>query len=787
MDTAKPTVKISVRNLVEFILRCGDIDSGFSGSNRAAEGTRIHRKIQKQQKENYEIEVFVKQSVEKADFILIVDGRIDGVAECDGRYCIDEIKSTTGFVKKLHENDYPLHWAQAQCYAYMFCIREGLSEIDIRLIYCEVESGETRIFSRKYGIDELTLFFDALVAKYEPWVRAGLQWKIKRDDSLKKLVFPFGNYREGQRELAVAVYRTIENKRNLFAKAPTGIGKTVSTIFPALKAMGEGLTSKIFYLTAKTIARSVAEETLLFMRKQQMHLKSVTLTAKDKICFIEKTVCKPGACEYAKGHYDRVNDCLWEILHSGDEFKRTTVEEFAGKHRVCPFELSLDLSLWCDVIIGDYNYVFDPHVYLKRFFSEVRTDYTFLVDEAHNLVERSREMFSARIQRSSFLQGRRLFKGVHSELYKYLGKVNSRIRALEKLVDSSGFHVSQEIDEKLITALEVFTAECERYLIRNQKNDNEMILQLYFDAFIFLKIVEFFDSRYKFVIDTSSTDTSVKLFCIDPSFLMREALKRGKASVFFSATLAPLEYYREILGGSEDDQIITLLSPFDKSNRCILVAGDVSTKYQMREQSIVILVNYLNNVIGNKTGNYMVFFPSYRYMNSVVSVLQEQMPPFKIITQSSKMEEVKREEFLDCFKPDPQETVVGFCVLGGVFSEGIDLKNDRLIGSIIIGVGLPQICTERDIIRNYFQEKRGSGFEYAYQYPGMNKVMQAAGRVIRSEEDRGVIVLIDERYATFTYRNLFPKEWFPCNLVTEHTINNHIQGFWKRNAMGASD
>jgi Rad3-related DNA helicase len=778
MNTAKPAIKISVRNLVEFILRCGDIDSGFSGSKRAAEGTRVHRKIQKQQKENYEIEVFVKHTIERDDFTLVVDGRIDGVADCEGRYRIDEIKSTLENVKKLHENDYPLHWAQAQCYAYIFCIREGLSEIDIRLIYGEVETGEVRAFSRSYGIDDLTQFFTSLITKYEPWVRAGLQWTAQRNESLKKMTFPFGVYRPGQRELAVAVYRTIESKRNLFAKAPTGIGKTVSTLFPSLKAMGQGLTSKIFYLTAKTIARSVAEDTISFMRNQQIHLKSVTLTAKDKICFMEKTVCKPGVCECARGHYDRVNDCLWEVLHSGDEFKRGTVEEYARKHRVCPFELSLDISLWCDVIIGDYNYVFDPHVYLKRFFGEGKTDYTFLVDEAHNLVDRSREMFSAKIERKPFLQCRKLFKGVDAELYKYSGKVHSRIRALEKLCDEKGFYNSKEIDEKLVIALEGFVNECERYLIRNRMNDNDTILQLYFDAYIFLKVTELFDCRYTFVLDVSSDDATVKLFCIDPSFLMCETLKRGKASVFFSATLAPLEYYREILGGAENDQFITLSSPFSISNRCMLIAGNVSTKYQNREQSTSAIVNYLNGVIGCKSGNYMVFFPSYQYMNSIVSALHETNPSFKIITQSSGMIEEKREAFLDCFKPDPQETVVGFCVLGGVFSEGIDLKYDRLIGSIIIGVGLPLICPERDIIRDYFQEKKGYGFEYAYQYPGMNKVMQAAGRVIRSEEDRGIIVLIDERYNFSSYRNLFPAEWFPYKLVTGDTLVKHLKSFW---------
>ncbi|HEX2955659.1 MAG TPA: ATP-dependent DNA helicase [Chitinispirillaceae bacterium] len=778
MNQAKPTIKISVRNLVEFILRCGDIDSGFSGSNRAAEGSRIHRKIQKQQKTNYDAEVFVKLSVERDQFTFIVDGRIDGVAECNGQYCIDEIKSVTESVKKLQENDYPLHWAQVKCYAYMFCAREQLTDVQVRLIYCEVESGEIRQFTKMYTVDDLKHFFDELIEKYEPWAKFSYEWSVKRNESLRNLKFPFGTYRSGQRELAAAAYRSIKNKNNLFAKAPTGIGKTISTLFPALKAMGEGLTSKIFYLTAKTITKTVAEETLSLIRSHQAVLKSVTLTAKEKICFKEKTSCRPTTCKYAKGHYDRINDCLWDILQNGDDFRRVAIEPYAEKYCVCPFELALDISLWCDIIIGDYNYVFDPQVYLKRFFSEGPTDFTFLVDEAHNLVERSRDMFSAQIQRSSFAQVRKLFKKVNTELFRSIGRVNTKLKALGKLCDEKGEFISSEVDENLCTSLEVFVAECEQYLIRNQGVDNDPLLQLYFDSMIFLKIAELFDSRYTFVVTVNETEVIAKLFCVDPSFLMSETLKRGRSTIFFSATLAPLEYYRKILGGTENDKLIALSSPFDKSNRCILVAGDVSTRYQNREKSVNVLAGYLQNVIEHKMGNYMVFFPSYQYMNSVVSIIK-QSTSFRLITQSPQMKEPERDAFLENFKENPRETVVGFCVLGGLFSDGIDLKSDRLIGSIIVGVGLPQICTERDIIRDYFSNNQGCGFEYAYLYPGMNKVMQAAGRVIRSENDRGIIVLIDERYLSSSYRSLFPEEWFPYHQVNARVIGERVKGFWE--------
>lgn len=779
MDTVKPVIKISVRNLVEFILRYGDIDSGFSGSKRAVEGTRIHHKIQKSRKGNYESEVSVKQTIELEDFTLIVEGRIDGVLETEGHYCIEEIKSITDPIFSIDENHNPLHWAQVSCYAFMFSKTENISSVDLRLIYCEVETEKVKEFTRHITFFELEIFFNDLIKKYEPWARFSFNWTSKRNRSLKELVFPFDTYRAGQRELAVAVYKSIANKRNLFAKAPTGTGKTISTLFPALKAMGEECTSRIFYLTARTTTRYVAEEAIILMRKQGLQLKFITLTAKEKICFKEKTSCTPQNCEYAKGHYDRVNNAIWDVIQNHDELKRAVIEEYALNHKVCPFELALDLSLWCDVIIGDYNYVFDPRVYLKRFFAETGNDYTFLIDEAHNLVDRSREMFSAQIQSSAFREEKKLFKTIHTGVYKKIGRVSSRIQALGKMTGDSSTCNSKELDEKLCTALKNFIEECELFLVKNRGFDNENVLKLYFDALIFVKVSELFDSRYLQVVQKIDKDVIVKLFCIDPSFLMSEALKRGKSSIFFSATLAPLPYYREILGGETKDFLISLTSPFDTKNRCFLVAGDVSTKFQNRDKSFYILADYLKSVVKSKTGNYLAFFPSYKYMHDVFDIFKEQNPDLKTVLQSSVMTEPERDLFLENFQSAPQETVLGFCVLGGVFSEGIDLKSDRLIGTIVVGVGLPQICTERDIIRDYFQQKNSSGYEYAYLYPGMNKVMQAAGRVIRSEQDRGIILLIDDRYTQKQYLSLFPAEWYPHKRVMINTLSDHIREFWE--------
>jgi len=780
VDSIKPIVRISVRNLVEFILRSGDIDSGFCGPKRAVEGTRIHRTIQKNRKGNYNSEITVKQSIDLDGFTLVIEGRIDGVLETDGQFCIEEIKSVTDPVYSIEENQNPVHWAQVTCYAYIFAAKEKLSSVDLRLIYCEVETEKIKEFTRHCSFAELETFFDDLIKKYEPWARFSFNWISERNVSLKSLVFPFQDYRAGQRELAVSVYKSIKNKSKLFAKAPTGIGKTISTLFPALKAMGEEHTSRIFYLTARTTNRSVAEEALSLLKKQNLNLKYITLTAKEKICFKEKCSCTPQDCQYAHGHYTRINNAIWDAIQNNDELKRTVVEEFALKHQVCPFELSLDLSLWCDCIIGDYNYVFDPQVYLKRFFCDNSGDFTFLIDEAHNLIDRSREMFSAQIQRSAFKQMRSFFKTSHAGVYKQSGRVSNRLNALGKMVGEKTLSTSTEIDSKLCLVLKAFIEECEQFLKINRVFDNDDILKLYFDALAFIRTSELFDSHYLFLVQRLEKDIMVKLFCVDPSFMMSETLKRGKSSIFFSATLTPLPYYREILGGSPDDALVSLPSPFDTKNRCFLVATDVSTKYQNREKSYSILADYLGHVVNSKTGNYLAYFSSYKYMLNVYDIFNEKNPDLKTIVQTSTMSEPQRDRFLQNFQSEPEETLLGFCVLGGVFSEGIDLKSDRLIGTIIVGVGLPQICLERDIIRDYFQQTKSCGYEYAYLYPGMNKVMQAAGRVIRSEQDRGVILLIDERYNNQQYRNLFPVEWFPHNRVFIHTLGDYLKRFWIR-------
>ena len=779
-------IKISIRNLVEFILRSGDIDSRFIGSGRALEraleGTKLHQKLQKAGGENYAAEVRLKYIKDYDDFSLILEGRVDGIISESNSIVIDEIKTTSVSLEYIDEHFNHLHWAQAKCYGFIYAEQNGLEDIDIQLTYYNVDTDEIKKIRKSFTFHDLSEFFFELIHKYSLWIKLNGEWAIIRDESIRKLKFPYSTYRKGQRKLAVSVYKTICENKNIFIQAPTGIGKTISTLFPAVKAMGEGKTAKIFYLTAKTITRQVAEASINEMRGSGLAFKSITLTAKDKICFKENTTCNPEYCEFAKGHFDRVDKAIIDLFKNENAFTRDIVEEYSKKYIVCPFELSLDLSLWSDCIICDYNYVFDPQVYLKRFFQLNCGDYTFLIDEAHNLVDRSREMFSAEINKDPFLQLKKVYSKNKTGIYKALSKINTTMLEIKKKCEIDGYYVQAEELKKIYSLLKKFIKEAETLLIEDSKADSHNeLLELYFNVLTFLKISEFYNDRYVSYLEKSKSDVKLKMFCLDPSFLLSEALKRGKSAIFFSATLSPIDYFRDLLGGDENSYKMRLASPFDVNNLCLLIANKISTKYNNREKSYFEIAKYINEVIIQKTGNYIVFFPSYKYMNEVLNCFNELYPDINTIVQSNSMSEEDREAFLNNFQPMQEKSLIAFTVLGGIFSEGIDLKGDRLLGSIIIGVGLPQMCLERNIIMDYFKEKNGLGYEYSYMYPGMNKVLQASGRVIRSENDKGIVLLIDERFSNSYYKKMFPIHWNSYKEVTNlEKLSLYIEDFWNK-------
>ena len=778
----KKQVRISVRALVEFVLRSGDIDNRRSGAaqkDAMAAGTRIHKRIQKRMGGNYRAEVPLKYAAldEEEDIELLVEGRADGIFEEDGIVTIDEIKGVYMDLERLTE-PVAVHMAQAMCYGYFYCCDRNLDGVRIQLTYCNLETEEIRRFHEDRSKEELEAWFRSVIHEYFKWARYLCHHELQRNQSISGLEFPFP-YREGQRDLAVAVYKTISRKKRLFIQAPTGIGKTLSTIFPAVQAMGAGKASKVFYLTAKTITRTVAEEAFRILRSRGLVFTAVTITAKEKLCPMEKTECNPEACPYAKGHFDRVNEAVFDILHLEQEMDRETVLRYAEKYRVCPFEFCLDISSWTDGIICDYNYVFDPNVRLKRYFADGASgDYLFLVDEAHNLVSRAREMYSASVYKEDFLEVKRIIKGKSPRLERQLDRCNKLLLSMKRecgdwqlLEDVTGLAAG------IMTAfsyMETFMEEFPEF------PERETVLDFYFCLRDFLNIYEELDGHYQ-IYEENREDGSflVRLFCVDPSRLLSRCMDQGASTILFSATLLPVRYYKTLLSGNQEDYAVYVNSPFPEENRLLMVAEDVSSRYTRRSPSEYRKVaDYIRIVTQSRPGNYMVFFPSYQYMGEIEEILEEEPLEADLLVQGQGMGEAEKTEFLEEFEKERSHSLAAFCVMGGVFSEGIDLKEERLIGVIVVGTGLPMVCAEQEVLKGYFDETEEKGFDFSYQYPGMNKVLQAAGRVIRTPEDRGVILLLDDRFLRRDHLELFPREWERFQVVNRGNAARCLEDFW---------
>lgn len=780
MNLEQPCIRISVRNLVEFILRYGDIDNRTGGADKEAmqQGGRIHRKIQRQQGAEYRAEVSLKYQIACDGFILSVEGRADGIIELPKRVVIDEIKGVFKDLKRLKEPQL-LHLAQAKCYAYIYAEQKNLEEIGVQMTYCNLDTEEIRRFQEVYTRAELKKWFEELVSEYEKWARYQMEWRAKRNASIKTVEFPF-EYRDGQKKLVASVYRTILRKKKLFIQAPTGVGKTMAAVFPAVKAVGEELGEKIFYLTAKTITRTVASQAFEILRKQDLKMKVITLTAKEKICFCEETICNPDACPYAKGHFDRVNDAVYELLTTSDEISREILEEQAKKWNVCPYEMSLDVSNWVDAIICDYNYAFDPNAYLRRFFGEGNSgEYLFLIDEAHNLVERARTMYSADLYKEDVLAVKKKVKNTAPKLAKKLEECNKQFLALKRECEdcqilNSVSHVYLKL-LNLVTEMDHFLEDCKDETLK------EEVLEFYFKVRMFLYIHDRLDENY--LIYSEITDDGrfrIHLFCVNPAANLKEYLDKGNSTIFFSATLLPIQYYKKLLSTGKEDYAVYAESPFDTKNRLLLIGNDVSTKYTKRgEDMYERYARYIRQTALAKRGNYIAFFPSYRFMENVCDAFMklpgEQIPA---VMQAPYMSEEEREIFLENFEENTEEGLVGFCVMGGIFSEGIDLTADRLIGVLIAGPGIPQVCRERELLRAYFDGQGISGYDYAYLYPGMNKVLQSAGRVIRTEEDEGLILLLDDRFLDYRYRKVFPREWKDFQICNLNSAAENVKNFW---------
>ncbi|MBS8264354.1 ATP-dependent DNA helicase [Mesobacillus boroniphilus] len=754
----KNVIKIPVRTLAEYVHKSGSIVSGFSSASSFTEGSRIHREVQKTYNEHDQSEVFLKTEIEYEGLYFMIEGRCDGLLVSDGRTTIDEIKSTSLNLDMINEDSNPAHWAQAECYGYMYMQDHELDCIDIQLTYVEKASGEMKRFSRTRTYEELKEAILNMVSVFAPYAKLRVVHEMKRNQSIKELVFPFAQYRKGQRQLAGSVYKTIQENKTIFASAPTGIGKTISTIFPSVKAIGENHLQKLFYLTAKTTTRQTAEEAFSQLFANGLHMNVVTITAKDKVCFTEQGICNKDHCEFADGYYDRINEAVLDILHNENSLDRLCIEKYALKHRICPFEFSLDLAYAADTVICDYNYIFDPKVSLKRLFDDRKKETVLLVDEAHNLVDRGRDMFSSTLEKASFLQLKREFKGRNEDIHGICRQLNDFFIKLRKQAEPSKTIEFKEPLEEFNQLVLEFINHAEKELLRESPGDSELLLESYFAAQNWQRISKLFDERFILYAEVQRNEVKLKQFCLDPSYLLKQASKNFKSRVYFSATLSPIGYYLDMLGGDEEDYVVRIPSPFSSEQSHVLIQS-LSTRFKDREKSIKPIVKTLSETIHNKPGNYLIFFPSYLYLNSVLEEWNLGNHGIPTIVQGTGMADAEREAFLESFKPDRSGSLVGFAVLGGIFSEGVDLKGDRLNGVLVVGVGLPQIGFERDLIKQHFSSTGKNGYDYAYVYPGMNKVLQAGGRLIRSEKDTGTILLIDDRYLQQKYQSLLPDVW----------------------------
>ena len=781
---------LPIRRLVEFLLRTGSIDSRFTGFDRALEGARLHRKLQRaavKEYPDYQAEAALKQDYTCAGIAYTLEGRADGIfTDKDGTPTIDEIKTTTLPPEFITGEQSPEHWAQAQIYAAIYAHQQGLPAMRVRLVYYQVDEDLEFTFTHDYSADALDAIVTDLLTQYAPWAKRSAEWQRMSRASRQVLPFPFASYRPGQRAMMNAVYKTCTEGGQLLCQAPTGIGKTMSVLFPALKAVGEG--GPIFYLTARGTTRAAAENALTLLRAADpdLKLRSVTLTAKDKICLQEHRECTPEACPYANGYYDRVKAALWDGLDT-HALTADALQALARKHKVCPFELGLDLSLWCDVVVGDYNYLFDPVVHLMRFF-ETAGDYLFLIDEAHNLPGRARDMHSASLCKSAFYDAKkRLGKG-KSSLKNALTKVNNifiewRHRCEEVLGDSrfgrTYFEKSRAEDfdralTKLCEPLEIWLDEH-----RDPSETHDALLQLYFDIRAWLRVADTFDNHFVLQISAVGSEVRAAMLCLDPSDFLAADFAKGRAAVLFSATLAPAGYYKDLCG-LPDARAVALRSPFDPANMGLWCARQVSTRYKDRADSIAKVSDLLAVMAAAQPGHYLAFFPSYSYLQQVWEDFAARYPDQPTLCQESSMDEGQRTEFLAQFLARDGKPLLGFAVLGGVFGEGVDLTGESLIGVAVVSPGLPQIGPRQEQLRDYFEETRGAGFDYAYRYPGMNKVLQAAGRVIRTPQDRGGVLLIDDRFLAPDTRRLMPPHWEHLRVVdSADAWKDELAAFWK--------
>lgn len=919
MENQGKIIRISVRSLVEFLLRSGSLSTQTGPSSEAAmlEGAKIHRALQKKAGEGYRAEVPLRLDVPVGGTVLRLEGRADGIffmkdpeeeaedISAGGLWTVDEIKTVFRGLGSM-EGPEKVHLAQARCYAWMYARQEGLDRMKIRMTYCSQVTKDVRYFYEEMSFAELEEWFTELIDAYEPWVRLRLDFEETKDRTVREMVFPFP-YREGQYELAAGVYRTIVHEKKLFLQAPTGTGKTMAVLFPALKALGAGKAERIFYLTAKGVTGAVAQEALSLLHSKGLSVRSLTLISRERACPCGQVDCRPEVCARADGHFDRINTALQDLLRGAAEGAPMTaraVAECAGRHNVCPYSLSLDAAEFADVIICDYNYVFHPQARLERFF-EGRNRSILLIDEAHNLVERGRDLYSAQISYRQVRQFRKSVKSVWPRLWKKMKGLVHVLRVLEQDAASEDrkirvlrdwmpareeaegtsdpakaetaeagtseagpsearirefsaggavpvrraelYYAAEEVRDQIQWILEQENRSAALYGSPQQQDHEPRLpvssvktgpeeetdgtagtggptaaqavgaagipelLEFYFDLSHFSEMLRELDEHYIVYTERGVPGGFfLHLYCADPSGRLRSCMEGLTSAIFFSATFLPIQYYKGLLGGSPADFEMYARSSFSPANRKVVIVRDVTSRYRDRnEENYTRIACSIGKVVACRPGNYMVYFPSYAFLENVLDAFcrlwrvtllseapvqpgrepsaetkggetSEDFQEMFVLAQRREMTDAERAAFLQAFEDTGADRrLIGFCVLGGMFGEGIDLRSDRLIGSLIVGTGLPPVEPQRELLQEYFTGQGRNGYDFAYRFPGMNKVLQAAGRVIRTAEDVGIVVLMDGRFSESANRELFPLEWGQPEAVASEAAAERIRRFWE--------
>lgn len=786
-DRETKSVYVSATELCSFVYRGGDITSRLTRGNKNGATVVSHKMWEK--KPNI-VDAYSFTTIYNG-LPIVVYAYPEGVRIENDKYVIESIYTVPYFLDDIKNGALDIAIRTAVCTAYVVCERYKLSSIEARITFYKEGSDECREFAQTLQREEMVLSFENMLELFYPFAKIIKERATKTLPQLESLSFPFkGGAREGQKDFIVEAFRSIKTHKRLVVEAPTGTGKTMASLYPSLKCVGTGDADKIFYFTGKTTTAIAALNAIEIMREQIPDLRAIHISSKDKCCVTyppkARRVCDPKHCHVTQAYYDKINDAICELLQNYRTYTKEIIDTVSAKFGVCSYELSLELSEWCELVVCDYNYLFDLQAYFRRYFDVVDARYVFLIDESHNLPDRAREMYSATLTKEQFLKIATKYNG-NRYLTEPCVNVLNKFEALHALAMTEkmemdgqicGFYINNQLPDDIRDEFEVFMKACYKLFSKDVEDDE--LQELYMETKKFLSVCDIFDKRFTMYIEAVGEDVKIRLLCLDPSFMLDTCMKKGISTILFSATLTPLEYYSDILGCTKTSTL-SLPSPFDPKKLCLVGIDCVSTRFDDRDKSAGAIANIIRASTAGRSGNYIVYFPSYNYLTKVKDIFVKKFPQINVTVQKKSMSESAKREFLDSFDAKKEGTLIGFCVLGGSFSEGIDLRGERLIGALIVGVGLPTISSELNIIKEYFDKTRENGYAYAYTYPGMNKVMQAAGRVIRSEDEEGIVVLVDDRFATPEYKMIMPVYWKHIKYISNaKDLLGEITKFWKK-------